>query len=185
MSMAPSQLGAFAQVRPEPRHAQPRVPRAAALAAHVRRAAAPVPGLHRQRLQPEPDQPRQGAHHRAATPRRRPRSRRTTSPPTKTGRVAADALRVTRRIVAAAGAGEVPAARSSARASQFQSDEELAQAAGDIGTTIFHPVGTCKMGRDDTAVVDPRLRCTGSPACASSTPASCRPSPAATPTRRR
>jgi choline dehydrogenase len=43
---------------------------------------------------------------------------------------------------------------------QFQSDEELAYAAGDIGTTIFHPVGTCKMGRDDDpgAVVDSRLR---------------------------
>ena len=46
---------------------------------------------------------------------------------------------------------------------QFQSDEELAQAAGDIGTTIFHPVGTCKMGReeDPAAVVDSRLRLYG------------------------
>ncbi len=43
---------------------------------------------------------------------------------------------------------------------KFQSDEELAHAAGDIGTTIFHPVGTCKMGReqDASAVVDSRLR---------------------------
>jgi choline dehydrogenase len=46
---------------------------------------------------------------------------------------------------------------------QFQSDEELARAAGDIGTTIFHPVGTCKMGRSDDpdAVVDSRLRLYG------------------------
>jgi choline dehydrogenase len=46
---------------------------------------------------------------------------------------------------------------------QFQSDEELARAAGDIGTTIFHPVGTCKMGRSDDpdAVVDSRLRLLG------------------------
>ncbi len=42
----------------------------------------------------------------------------------------------------------------------YQSDEDLARAAGDIGTTIFHPVGSCKMGRanDANAVVDSRLR---------------------------
>jgi choline dehydrogenase-like flavoprotein len=42
-----------------------------------------------------------------------------------------------------------------------QTDAELAQAAGDIGTTIFHPVGTCRMGADRDAVVDPRLRLNG------------------------
>ncbi|MGH1371043.1 MAG: GMC family oxidoreductase [Cellvibrionaceae bacterium] len=40
----------------------------------------------------------------------------------------------------------------------LESDEQLLQAAGDLGTTIFHPVGTCKMGDDDLAVVDDRLR---------------------------
>ena len=44
---------------------------------------------------------------------------------------------------------------------EFQNDEELAKAAGDISTTIFHPVGTCKMGSDDSAVVDPRLKVRG------------------------
>ncbi len=46
---------------------------------------------------------------------------------------------------------------------QFQSDEELAKLAGDIATTIFHPVGTAKMGRadDPTAVVDPYLQVRG------------------------
>ncbi len=46
---------------------------------------------------------------------------------------------------------------------QFQSDEDLAKLAGDIANTIFHPVGTAKMGRDDdpTAVVDTRLRVRG------------------------
>jgi choline dehydrogenase len=44
---------------------------------------------------------------------------------------------------------------------QYESDEDLVRKAGDIGTTIFHPVGTCKMGSDSTAVVDSRLRVRG------------------------
>jgi len=43
----------------------------------------------------------------------------------------------------------------------IQSDEELLDAAGNLGTTIFHPVGTCKMGSDPMAVVDDRLRVHG------------------------
>lgn len=41
--------------------------------------------------------------------------------------------------------------------SNLQTEEQLLQAAGDLGTTIFHPVGTCKMGHDPMAVVDDRL----------------------------
>lgn len=46
---------------------------------------------------------------------------------------------------------------------QYQTDEELAKLAGDIASTIFHPVGTVKMGRDDdpTAVLDSHLRMKG------------------------
>ena len=46
---------------------------------------------------------------------------------------------------------------------QYQTDEELARLAGDIASTIFHPVGTIKMGREDdeTAVLDPHLRMKG------------------------
>jgi choline dehydrogenase len=46
---------------------------------------------------------------------------------------------------------------------QYQTDEELTRLAGDIATTIFHPVGTCRMGRSDDAlaVVDPQLRVRG------------------------
>ena len=46
---------------------------------------------------------------------------------------------------------------------EHQTDEELARLAGDIGTTIFHPAGTCRMGRPDDplAVVDARLRVRG------------------------
>jgi choline dehydrogenase len=46
---------------------------------------------------------------------------------------------------------------------RYQSEAELIEAAGNIGTTIFHPVGTCRMGRPDdpAAVVGPTLRVRG------------------------
>jgi choline dehydrogenase len=46
---------------------------------------------------------------------------------------------------------------------QYQSDEDLAKLAGDIASTIFHPVGTTQMGRADNpqAVVDARLKVHG------------------------
>ena len=74
-------------------------------------------------------------------------------------KVAADSLRVTRRIVAQpALAPYLP--EEFKPGVQYQSDEALAKLAGDIATTIFHPVGTCRMGRvnDSHAVVDARLR---------------------------
>jgi choline dehydrogenase len=76
--------------------------------------------------------------------------------------VAADALRLTRRIVAAP-AMQRYAPEEFLPGPTFQTDAELALAAGNIGTTIFHPVGTCKMGRDDdaTAVLDSQLRVRG------------------------
>jgi choline dehydrogenase-like flavoprotein len=43
----------------------------------------------------------------------------------------------------------------------YQTDAELAEGIGRIGATIFHPVGTCKMGSDARAVVDARLRVLG------------------------
>jgi len=74
--------------------------------------------------------------------------------------VAADAIRLTRRIVA-----QEPLAPFAPEEFKpgpaYQNEEELWQAAGDIGTTIFHPVGTAKMGSDDMAVVDERLRVHG------------------------
>ncbi len=77
-------------------------------------------------------------------------------------RVAGQAIRLTRRIAGAAALAPYQPEEYLPGAS-FQSDEELARAAGDIGTTIFHPVGTCQMGpaKERGAVVDSRLRCHG------------------------
>ncbi len=75
-------------------------------------------------------------------------------------RVAVAAIRLTRRIMA-------QPALAPHRPQEFkpgpeaQSDEELVRAAGDIGTTIFHPVGTVRMGADDAAPLDARLRFRG------------------------
>ena len=69
-------------------------------------------------------------------------------------------MRYTRRIMAAQGAGALQPG-SSARAARHESARTLARAAGDLGTTIFHPVGSCKMGNDPLAVVDDRLRVHG------------------------
>ena len=77
-------------------------------------------------------------------------------------KVAADALRLTRAI-AAAPALKKFAPQEYKPGVQFQSEEELAQAASQIGTTIFHPVGTCRMGvaGDASSVVDSQLRVLG------------------------
>jgi choline dehydrogenase len=77
-------------------------------------------------------------------------------------RVAADSLRVTRRIVAQPALARYRPEEYKP-GPQYQTDEELARMAGDIASTIFHPVGTTKMGRDDDpmAVVDSRLRVRG------------------------
>ena len=77
-------------------------------------------------------------------------------------KVAAESLRLTRNIVEQSALAPY-APEEYKPGIQYQSDEELVKAAGDIGTTIFHPVGTCKMGRDDDpmAVLDSQLRVRG------------------------
>ena len=77
-------------------------------------------------------------------------------------KVAADSLRQVRKIMSQ------PAMRPYEPEEfkpgvQYQSDDDLTRLAGDIASTIFHPVGTVKMGRteDDTAVLDPHLRVKG------------------------
>ncbi|MBK6294600.1 MAG: GMC family oxidoreductase N-terminal domain-containing protein [Rhodoferax sp.] len=77
-------------------------------------------------------------------------------------KVAADSLRVARQIVAQPALAKYHPVEYKPGV-QFQSDADLAKLAGDIATTIFHPVGTTKMGRadDPMAVVDERLRVRG------------------------
>ena len=77
-------------------------------------------------------------------------------------RVATNSVRLVRRICAAPALA--PYRPEELRPGvAAQTEEELVNAAGDIGTTIFHPVGTAKMGTDDdrNAVVDARLRVRG------------------------
>ncbi len=74
--------------------------------------------------------------------------------------VAAKSIQLTRDIMAATAVAQFePEEMLPGR--HFQSDEELAVEAGNIATTIFHPVCTCKMGKDAMAVVDERLRVHG------------------------
>jgi choline dehydrogenase len=77
-------------------------------------------------------------------------------------RIAADSLKLTRRIAARPALAKYRP-EEFLPGTKFQSDEELVHAAGDVGTTIFHPVGSCKMGPDSDplAVVDARLRVRG------------------------
>ena len=74
-------------------------------------------------------------------------------------KVAADSLRVTRRIAAQPALAKYKPVEWKPGV-QYQSDDDLARLAGDIATTIFHPIGTARMGRidDAQAVVDPELR---------------------------
>ena len=159
MSMAPSQLGAFARSRPD--------------------LATPDLEFHVQPLsleafgQPLDDFPALTA----SVCNLRPESRgqvRITSPDPKAKpsiapnylstpgdrQTATQSIRLARRIMA-----QSPMARYAPQeikpGIEAQSEEELAQAAGNIGTTIFHPAGTVHMGADSSAPLDPRLRLRG------------------------
>jgi len=161
MSMAPSQLGCFTRSAPE--HAWPNVEyhvqplsldafgeplhRHGAFTASVCNLNPTSRGQVRIRSPRHDDAPSILANY-LSTPEDR--------------RVAADSLRLTRRIAAQPALAKYHP-REIKPGVEFQSDAELARLAGDIGTTIFHPVGTARMGRDDDplAVVDARLRVRG------------------------
>jgi choline dehydrogenase len=161
MSMAPSQLGAFTRSSPERPHPN--------LEYHVQPLSLDAFG--------EPLHPfnaftasvcnlnptsRGHVRIRCADPATPPRIAPDYLATAEDRHIAAQSLRVTRRIV-----GQPALARFRPReikpGPQFESDADLASLAGDIGTTIFHPVGTAKMGpaSDPGAVVDARLRVHG------------------------
>ncbi|HVG50515.1 MAG TPA: choline dehydrogenase [Xanthobacteraceae bacterium] len=75
-------------------------------------------------------------------------------------RVAVDSIRLTRRIVAAPALARF-GAEEFLPGLAAQSDAEVLEAAREVAGTVYHPVGTCKMGQDRMAVVDERLRVRG------------------------
>jgi choline dehydrogenase len=161
MSMAPSQLGAFTKSDPERAHAN--------LEYHVQPLSLDAFGepLHAFNaftasvcnLNPTS---RGHVRVRSADPDAAPRIAPDYLATEEDARVAAQSLRVTRRIVAQPALAKYKP-RELKPGPQFESDADLAKLAGDIGTTIFHPVGTAKMGpaADPMAVVDARLRVHG------------------------
>ena len=75
-------------------------------------------------------------------------------------KVAVDGMRFTRRIMAAKALAKYQPEEFRPGAA-VETEKDLEKAAGELGTTIFHPVGTCKMGSDPLAVVDNCLRVHG------------------------
>lgn len=164
MSMAPSQLGVFAKSGPEQTranveyHVQPLslerfgeplhdFPAFTASICNVR----PTSRGHVNIVSPDTAQAPEILCNYLSTPEDR--------------HVAADSIRLTRRIVSQSALARFKPVEIKpglmAPAPGGDAEEELARAAGEIGTTIFHPVGTCKMGHDAMAVVDDRLRVHG------------------------
>jgi choline dehydrogenase len=159
MSMAPSQLGCFA--KSDPSRETPN------LQYHIQPLSLPSFG---QPLDPFPAftssvcnlRPTSRGHVRIVSPdpMAPPEIRPNYLATGEDRRVAADAIRLTRRIVSQP-ALQRYRPKELRPGAEIDGDEALARAAGDIATTIFHPVGTAKMGPDEMAVVDPRLKVRG------------------------
>ena len=161
MTMAPSQLGLFAKSSSDYAtanvefHVQPLSLERFGEALHD----FPAITLSVCNLRPAS---RGSVHTESADPRKAPTIRPNYLSEEEDRRVAADSIRLVRRICAAPALAPYRPEELRPGAAA-QSEEELVKAAGDIGTTIFHPVGTAKMGTDDDrgAVVDARLRVRG------------------------
>lgn len=159
MSMSPSQLGAFARSGPDVASAD--------LEYHVQPLSLDAFG------QPLDDfpaitasvchlRPESRGHVRIASgdPRQHPQIDPNYLSTPGDRRVAASAIRLTRRILQGRAMAKYDPVEFRPGA-EVQSDEDLAQAAGNIGTTIFHPVGTVRMGADAAAPLTPELKMRG------------------------
>jgi choline dehydrogenase-like flavoprotein len=159
MAMAPSQLGIF--TRSSPSYETPN------LQYHVQPLSLdrfgepvhPFPAFTASVCNLRPES--RGSVHAVSPDFRRQPSIKPNYLATQTDRaVAADSIRLTRRIVA-----QEPLRpyrpQEFKPGPDYETQEDLVRAAGEIGTTIFHPVGTCRMGVDPGAVVDPQLRVRG------------------------
>jgi len=159
MSMAPSQLGAFVKsdsARETPNleyHVQPLTLDKFGEPLH------PFPAFTASVCNLRPES-RGSIHIASNDPRVQPAIRPNYLSAPADRQVAADAVRLTRRMVAQE-ALQKYRPEEFAPGPDYESDEDLARGTGDISTTIFHPVGTAKMGDDPMAVVDERLRVHG------------------------
>jgi choline dehydrogenase-like flavoprotein len=160
MTMAPSQMGGF--TRSSPQHATPN------LEFHVQPLSLDKFGepLHRFpaftatacNVRPES---RGHVRLASADPRAAPAIQPNYLAAAADQQVAVDAIRLVRRIVLESRAYAPHRPREIRPGPAVVTDADVLHAAGDIGTTIFHPVGTCRMGDDERAVVDARLRLRG------------------------
>ena len=161
MSMAPSQLGAFTRSSKEQTypniqyHVQPLSLEAFGQPLH------PYPAITASVCNLNPTS-RGTVRLKSSDPRQAPAISPNYLSTPEDRKVAADSLRVTRRIAEQTAFAKY-APEEVKPGVEYQTDDELTRLAGDIGTTIFHPVGTAKMGREDDAmaVVDSRLRVHG------------------------
>jgi choline dehydrogenase len=159
MSMAPSQLGAFAKSDPAldtpnlQYHVQPLTLDRFGEPLH------PFPAFTASVCNLRPES-RGSVHVRSNRPGDKPAIRPNYLSTHGDRAVAVAAIRLTRRIVAQPALAKYRPEEFKPGA-EFASDDALASKAGDIATTIFHPIGTARMGDDPMAVVDARLRVHG------------------------
>jgi choline dehydrogenase-like flavoprotein len=159
MSMAPSQLGAFAKSRPDLEtadleyHVQPLSLEAFGQPLHD------YPAITASVCNLRPES-RGTVRLRSAQPKDKPMIAPNYLATQGDRRVAIDAIRLTRHIMAQSALAKYNPTEIKPGIA-YETDEDLAKAAGDIGTTIFHPTCTVRMGTDDRAPLDGEMRMRG------------------------